>query len=283
MRAAQIILNNGVILPMVGFGTWKIPEGEPIYSATQQALDVGYRAFDTATLYNNERGLARALRESGLHRNDYKITHKIWNSDQGYGKTRQAIDKALTTMQLDFIDVYLVHWPLPMYPDLVPETWRALEEAYEAGLIKAIGVSNFSIIQLQRLMAIARVPPTVNQFECHLSHQQPELFNFCQQHEIVAQAWRPLANGTLFEQPLVLQLAKKYHKTPAQIMLCYQVQRGLIVIPKSVHRERMYENIDIFDLDFTHSEMEACRALDTATRLGNDPDIFSDMIYQPKK
>lgn len=281
MQAEGILLNNSVVMPLLGFGTWKIAEGAPIIEATNFALEAGYRLFDTAKLYENEKGLGNALLSSGFDRDEYFVTSKVWNSDQGYEATLKAFDVSLKNTGLDYLDAYLIHWPMPRTQKFI-ETWKALEKLYEEGLVRVIGVANFHIHHLDLLLQAANIVPMLNQVECHLGLQQQALLSYCQKHQIVMQAWRPLAKAAdvLVNHPIVTDIARKHRKTPAQLMLAYLVERGIGVIPKSTHPERIKENADIFDFQITSTQMAELATLEgSIPRLGVDPEDFHDTVY----
>lgn len=281
MQPEGILLNNSVVMPLLGFGTWKIAEGPPIIEATHFAVEAGYRLFDTAKLYENEKGLGCALRSSGLDRDEYFVTSKVWNSDQGYEATLKAFDVSLKNTGLDYLDAYLIHWPMPKSQKFV-ETWKALEKLYEEDLVRVIGVANFHIHHLEALLQEANIVPMLNQVECHLGLQQQPLLSYCQQNQIVMQAWRPLAKAAevLVNHPIVQTIARKHHKTPTQLMLAYLIERGIGVIPKSTHPDRIKENADIFDFQITPPQMAELATLEgIIPRLGVDPEDFHDTVY----
>ena len=266
-----VTLSNGVRMPLFGFGVWRIPEGEQVLSAVRTALDTGYRSIDTATLYRNEEGVGRTIRESGLPRGDLFVTTKVWNSDQGYDQTLRAFDASLERLAMDYVDLYLVHWPVKgKYND----TWRAVERLYEQGLTRAIGVSNFQVHHLQDVMAHGHVAPMVNQVELHPLLAQRAVRAFCAEHHIQVEAWSPLMQGHL-DIPVLERIGALHGKTPAQVVLRWDIQNGIVTIPKSMHAERIRQNADIFDFELSAEDMRAIDDLDAGRRFGADPDNFN--------
>lgn len=259
-------------MPQIGLGVWLSGNGAELDTAIKSALDVGYRHIDTAAFYFNESGVGRAIAESGVERSEVFVTTKVWNDDQGYEKTLKAFDKSLNELRMDHVDLYLVHWPVK---DKYIETWTALEELYEQGKVKAIGVSNFLQHHLEVLLPHCAVKPMVNQLEHHPYLVQKELQRFCEQHQIQFEAWRPLMGGNLmFEIPVLRTLAERYGKTPAQILLRWNIQNNIVTIPKSIDPRRLKENFDIWDFELSASDLAAIDALDKHKRLGPDPDVF---------
>ncbi|AKG74823.1 aldo/keto reductase [Salinicoccus halodurans] len=264
-------LNNGVKMPVIGFGVYKIPE-EQMKETIDAALDSGYRHFDTAAFYDNEKALGDALKETNVSREELFITTKVWNDDLGYEETLRAFETSLEKLQMDYLDLYLIHWPIEgKYTD----AWRALEKLYEDGKVRAIGVSNFHSQHLEEVFRIATVKPMVDQLEYHPQLAQKEMKIFCDEHDIQMEAWAPLKRGVFFDEPVIQELVKKYGKTPAQIVLRWDLQTGVSTIPKSVTPERIQQNIDIFDFELTAEDMNQLDTLDTNNRLGKDPDDFS--------
>ncbi|SOC42794.1 aldo/keto reductase [Salinicoccus kekensis] len=262
-------LSNGVEIPVMGLGVYKnVDEGE-LATAVTSALEFGYRHIDTAKVYKNEKGVGEAIKNSGVPREDIFVTTKVWNTDQGYEKTLKAFDKSLEALDMDYIDLYLIHWPMPgTYVD----TWKALEKLYKDGKVRAIGVSNFNPHHLQDIFDECEIKPMLNQVEYHPHLAQPELKKFCESHGILLEAWSPLKRGRMFDEPLIVRLAEKYGKTPAQIILRWDVETGVSTIPKSVSRDRVRENGDIFDFELTPEEVSEITALDRHERVGKDPD-----------
>jgi 2,5-diketo-D-gluconate reductase A len=270
----MVTLNNGVEMPQLGFGVFLVPPDE-VVEPVRAALDVGYRMIDTATLYGNEEGVGRAIRDSGVAGNDIFVTTKVWNSDQGYDSTLRAFDESMRLLGLDVLDLYLIHWPMPA-KDLYRDTWRALEKLYADGRVRAIGVSNFTVAHLTRLLQDAQVVPAVNQVELHPGFTQDELRAFHQQHGIVTESWSPLgrSNG-LLEEDAVMTIAATHRRSPAQVVLRWHLQLGCVVIPKSTHAERIRDNFDVFDFALTDDEMAMLSAWTAPGRVGPDPDTFN--------
>lgn len=263
-------LNNGISIPQLGFGVWKVPN-EEAEIAVEEAIKVGYRLIDTAKIYKNEVGVGRAIAKSNVPREELFITTKVWNSDQGYDNTLKAFDESLEKLGLDYVDLYLIHWPTPKF-DTYVETYKALEKIYQEGRAKAIGVCNFEIEHLERIKNECEITPAVNQVECHPYLQQKELKQYCKENGIYLEAYSPLMNGTkVLEDPVIKELATKYGKTPAQLILRWHLQTDVIVIPKTVTPSRMKENLDVFDFEITDEDMEKIATLDRGERHNNDP------------
>ncbi len=262
-------LANGVEIPVMGLGVYKNVDEAELETAVMSALEFGYRHIDTAKVYKNEKGVGEAIKKSGVPREEIFVTTKVWNTDQGYEKTLKAFDKSLETLEMDYIDLYLIHWPMP---GTYVETWKALEKLYKDGRVRAIGVSNFNPHHLQDIFNECEIKPMLNQVEYHPHLAQPELKKFCDEHDILLEAWSPLKRGRMFDEPLIVRLAEKYGKTPAQIILRWDVETGVSTIPKSVSRDRVRENGDIFDFELTEEEAREITALDRHERVGKDPD-----------
>lgn len=265
------MLSNGVTMPWLGLGVFKISDGDDVVNAVKTALDLGYRSIDTASIYGNERGVGRALKESNIPREELFVTTKVWNSDQGYDNTLRAFDESLKKLDMDYVDLYLIHWP---GKDLYIKTWKALERIYQYGKAKAIGVSNFHIHHLHNLMNHCEINPMLNQVEFHPFLFQPELIRFCMDNNIQLEAWSPLTRGAFLDHPVITGIAKKNGKTPAQILLRWDIQHCVVTIPKSSRREGIAENGRIFDFQLSEEDMDALDGLDEGKRLGPDPDTF---------
>ncbi|KDE50166.1 aldo/keto reductase [Geobacillus sp. CAMR5420] len=265
-------LHNGVKMPWVGLGVYKVKEGEEVRSAVRTALEIGYRHVDTAAFYENEEGVGRAIRESGIPREQVFVTTKVWNTDQGYETTLKAFDKSLKKLGFDYVDLYLVHWPVK---GKYKETYKALEKLYKDGYVRAIGVSNFHIHHLQDVLAECEIKPMVNQVEYHPRLTQKELLTFCRENGIQLEAWSPLMRGEILSEPTIVDIGRKYGKTPAQVVLRWDLQHGVVTIPKSVTPARIKENADIFDFSLTDEEMKQIDALNLNKRVGPDPDNFN--------
>lgn len=261
-------LHNGVKIPQVGLGVYKVPENEVHHSVTT-ALDLGYRHIDTASYYENEVGVGKAIRDSSVNREEIFVTTKVWNDSQGYQNTLNAFEESFRKLDISYIDLYLIHWPMP---DTYLETWEALEYLYKQGRVKAIGVSNFLDHHLKRLLEQAEIKPTVNQIEQHPKLIQKSTVDFCRNNDIVIQSWSPLGKAMYLDDPTIQKIAKRHHKTPAQIIIRWHIQQDFVVIPKSVHKERQKENISVFDFKLSSEEMTLINHLDEGFRLGAHPD-----------
>jgi diketogulonate reductase-like aldo/keto reductase len=260
-------------MPWLGFGTWQIEDGQEVEHSVRAALEIGYRSIDTAAAYRNERGVGKAMRESGIPREDIFLTTKVWNDAQREKRTLEAFEESLRRLDTEYVDLYLIHWPVSGYSQ---KTWQVMEEIYQSGRAKAIGVSNFLIHHLEDLFRESQMVPSVNQVEFHPLLVQPELLRFCQSHKIQVEAWSPLMSGQIFTVQAVLGLAEKYQKTPAQIALRWDLQHGVVTIPKSTHANRIAENSQIFDFELSHADMRLLDALDEGKRTGPDPDNFNE-------
>ncbi|MFI6318456.1 aldo/keto reductase [Nonomuraea sp. NPDC050556] len=268
-----LLLNtNGVQIPQLGFGVWRVPDDEAA-TAVSAALKAGYRSIDTATLYQNEAGVGRALAGSAVPREKLFITTKLWNSD--HDRVEAAFEGSLKLLGLDYLDLYLIHWPVPEQ-DRYVEAWRGLERLFKDGRVRAIGVSNFTVGNLERLMEETQIVPSINQIELHPNFPQAEVRAFHEANGILTEAWSPLGQGKgLLEEPALGTLAAKHGRTPAQIVLRWHIQLGNVVIPKSVTPSRIRENIDVFEFTLDPEDMAAIGALNTDTRLGPDPATFN--------
>jgi methylglyoxal/glyoxal reductase len=261
-------LYNGIEMPWLGLGVHRAGAGSEVVAAIQCALQAGYRSIDTATYYQNEHRVGEAIAESGVPREEIFLTSKVWNSDQGYHSTIKAFEMSLEKLQTNYLDLYLIHWP---QTGTTLETWKAMEELYEKGQIRAIGVCNFLIPHLKRLMEYSRIKPMVNQFEFHPELVQPELLQFCKENQIQSEAWRPIMKGRVNDIELLQELAAKYQKSPVQIVLRWDIQKGVVTIPKSVTHERIRHNADIFDFEISRKNMLRIDGLDKHARMGEDP------------
>lgn len=265
------VLNNGLKLPWLGFGVYQINDGQEVEDAVKYALEIGYRSIDTATIYKNERGVGTAIRECGIPREEIFLTTKVWNDDQREKRTLAAFEESLERLGTEYVDLYLVHWPVK---GCYQETWKVMEKIYQSGRAKAIGVSNFLVHHLEDILPDSQVVPSVNQVEFHPFLVQPELIKFCQSHQIQLEAWSPLMQGQIFTEPTVQKLAEKYHKTIAQIVLRWDLQHEVVTIPKSANPARIAENSQIFDFELSQEDMHVLDALDECKRVGPDPDTF---------
>jgi diketogulonate reductase-like aldo/keto reductase len=266
-----LTLNNGVKMPGFGLGVYKVEDGDVVYQAVEAALEAGYRSIDTASYYFNEKGVGQAIKDSRIDREDIFITTKVWNDQQGYEGTLKAFEESLENLQTDYLDLYLIHWPVK---GMYQETWRAMEKLYKDERVKAIGVSNFHIHHLKQLMDGCEVKPAVNQVEYHPHLTQEELHAYCKQEGIQLEAWSPLKRGQLLDDPELNEIGKKYSKTAAQVILRWDVQNEIITIPKTISDTRIKENADIFDFSLTEDEMKQIQALNKNDRAGRNPDIY---------
>ncbi|PND35675.1 oxidoreductase [Achromobacter pulmonis] len=266
-------LNGGGRIPQLGLGVWQVPDGQAADSV-KTALAAGYRLVDTAAIYGNEAGVGAGLRAAGVARKDLFITTKLWNDRHGYDDARKAMDESLQKLGLAYVDLYLIHWPVAG-SDKYLEAWRAMIEMQRDGLARAIGVSNFTQANLQRLMDDSGVAPAVNQIELHPGFAQRALREFHARHGIATQSWSPLSQGGVAKEKAIVDLARKYGKSPAQVTLRWHLQHGLLVIPKSVTPARIRENIDVFDFELSAADMAAIDAIPDGERLGPDPETFA--------
>ena len=270
------VLSNGVKIPCVGFGTWKLPNDDHTVDIVKTAIDCGYRHIDTAYAYQNEAAIGKAIRGCGLKRNELFITSKLDNQDHGYENTLKEFEITMNHLGLDYLDLYLIHWPRPVqyrdnWKEMNEGSWKAFEELYQSGKIRAIGVSNFLEHHMEAILESATIAPMVDQLELHPQYVQREAVTYCKDHRIIVEAWSPLIKGRL-EHPLLLELAKKYHKTVAQLLLRWSIQHGFLPLPKASSAERMRENANIFDFMISEEDIEALKALEPMGRTGPHPD-----------
>ena len=247
------VLSNGVKIPSIGFGTYKSGDDEETAKIIKNALNLGYKMIDTASFYNNEVGIGNGIKESDIDRKDIFIVTKLWNDDHGYDKTIEAFNNSLKRLQVEYLDLYLIHWP----NKLNAETWRAFEDLYKAGKVKAIGVCNFKIGHLEELKKTAKIMPMVNQVEVHPRSSKNEMLNYCIENNIQLIAWSPIMRGKLFTNELMLNLSEKYQKSVAQVILRWHIQRGVIPIPKSSNKTRIKENLNVFDFEISNEDMKS--------------------------
>jgi methylglyoxal/glyoxal reductase len=273
----NVTLNNGLEMPLIGYGVFRVPEGDDLAEAVKTAIAKGYRSIDTAQVYRNEesvgRGIRAAIDEGLVTREELFVTSKVWNDGLSYEETLAAYDSSLEKLGLDYLDLYLVHWPGidTNYVDV----YKALEKVYQDGRVRSIGVSNFHVRHLENLLKETSVVPVINQIEFHPHLIQEEVRVYCKEKGIQAEAWSPLMNGSLLEELLIQQLASKYGKTPAQIVLRYDVQHGVVTIPKTMTPARMTENLSVFDFALTEEEMAQLDAINDGLRCGPDPEKFN--------
>ncbi len=272
-RVPNITLNNGVEIPQLGFGVWQVAPAET-KAATLVALEAGYRHIDTAQMYENERQVGEAVRAFGADRGDVFVTSKLSNGAHAYDDAIASFDRSMKDLDLDYVDLYLIHWPLPAVGDFV-ETWRALETIHQTGRVRSVGVSNFQAHHLQRLFDETETVPVVNQIEVHPYLTQDPLRTFGVAHGVETEAWSPLAQGNVIDDRAIGAIAERYGKTVAQVTLRWHIQRGDIVFPKSVTPSRIIENFDIFDFELAPDDFDAISALNRDERIGPDPDEFN--------
>jgi diketogulonate reductase-like aldo/keto reductase len=271
-RVPNVPLNDGEAIPQLGFGVFQVPPEDTAEVATR-ALLAGYRHIDTAAAYGNEAGVGQAIHAAGLERDDVYITTKCPNAEHGYEQATRALKSSLDRLEMEHVDLYLIHWPVPAHDKYV-ETWRALIDLREQGLTRSIGVSNFESEHLERVIEETGVVPAVNQIELHPHFQQPGLRREHAERGIVTEAWSPLAQGAVLGDPVIVEIARAHGKTPAQAVIRWHLQLGNVVIPKSVTPERIVENFDVFDFTLTAREMASIEALDAGERTGADPNTF---------
>ena len=269
----MIPLNNGTSIPQVGLGVYQTPDGETTVNAVRAALRAGYRHIDTAALYGNEVSVGQGVRESGVAREDVFVTTKLWNDDIRAGKTAEAFQASLDRLNLGYVDLYLIHWPAEGWQ----QAWRDMEKLYQQGVVKAIGVSNFQQHHLEELMSFATVKPVVDQIEESPRFANQELTDFCLKNDIAVEAWSPLGGtgGNLLQDPVLAQVAAEVGKSPAQVVIRWFIQRGVVVLPKSTLKERIEQNFDVFDFELSDEQMAKVSSLETGVRPGADPDNFN--------
>lgn len=266
-------LNNGVMMPVFGLGVYK--SGDETYEALKAALQAGYRHIDTAAFYENEEAVGAAIKDSKIKREDIFVTTKLWRDDMAAGTQAQAFERSLKKLGMDYVDLYLIHWPVS---SALEQSWQVLEGIYRAKGARAIGVSNCHMPHLMRVMASGTIVPAVNQIECHPYLNQSALRGFCNRLSIEVTAWSPLGRGRVLDDDVIKNIAQHHHKTPAQVILRWELQENMIVIPKSVHKERIIENADIFDFELNKEEMSEMNSLNKDKRFGADPDTFEQDI-----
>ena len=269
-------LNNEYKIPCLGFGTWQTPDGDTAVNAVREAVNLGYRHIDTAAAYKNEKSIGKAIKESNINRKELFITSKVWNKDRGYKTTLEAFDKTINDLQLDYLDLYLIHWPASEnqfkdWDNINLETWRAMTELYKSGKIKSIGVSNFMPHHLKSLMN-TEIKPMVNQIEFHAGFMQEETFKYCNDNNIVIEAWSPLGTGKMLDNNTLKEIAKKYNKSAAQICIKWCLQNNALPLPKSVNSSRIKENTEIFDFVISEDDMKTINSMPYFGGSGLHPD-----------
>lgn len=274
-------LNNGLPMPGIGYGTYLAPDDASGARSILDALEAGYRLIDTASVYGNEQTVGRAVRESSIPREEIFITSKVWNTDQGYETTLNAFEASLNRLQTDYLDLYLIHWPIPAghekdYRTLNRETWKALEKLYRDSRVKAIGVSNFLSHHLEALMEQSDIVPMVNQLEINPRYHQAETVAFCREHGILVESWGPLGRGRVLQEPILCRMADKHQKSVAQICLRWELQLGIVPLPKSVHADRIKANLDVFNFSLDEEDMALMETLDAPNHYSIHPDQLSE-------
>lgn len=274
--SSVVTLANGIEMPRFGLGVYKSEAGEEVETAVKTALESGYKMIDTASFYGNEESVGKAIRESGIDRNELFITTKVWNDEQGYEETLQAFERSRERLGLDIVDLYLIHWPVTK---TFQDTWKALETMYHEGKIRAIGVSNFHTKHLEKLIQSCEIQPMVNQVELHPWLNQEDLHQYCKNKGIQIEAWSPLARGKKFGDPFIQEIARRHRKTEAQIILRWMLQKEIVTIPKSVTISRIQENANIFDFELTVEDLSAIDQLHTGERMGKNPDDIDEATF----
>lgn len=269
-------LSNGIQIPEIGFGTWQTPDGQTAVEAVKEALKAGYRHIDTAAIYGNEKSVGQAIKESGVAREELFITSKVWNGDRGYEQTLKAFDKSLAELGTDYLDLYLIHWPANQknnenWKDINAQTWKALEELYAKGKVKAIGVSNFLVDHLAALIEQAEVKPMVNQIEFHPGYMQADTVAYSTEHGMLVEAWSPLGTGKMLDNPDLKAIAEKYDVSVAQLCIRWCLQNGTLPLPKSVTPSRIVKNLDVYGFEISEADMNAINALPYIGGSGLDP------------
>ena len=274
----NIKLNNGILMPGIGFGTWKIKDYNQVIDVVKNAIEVGYRHIDTASVYGNEEAIGIALKESCIPREDIFVTTKLWNSVRGYNETICAFNESLKKLQLEYIDLYLIHWPSPLefrdcYQEKNIETYQALEKLYSQGKIKAIGVSNFLKHHIEELKNFVSIPIAVNQIEFHPYYYDQETIEYCKQNDIIIEAYSPLGRGEILKDNTIADIAKKYNKRPAQICIRYAIDNQIVPLPKTISKQRMIENLNVFDFNLMKEDIDEIRNLSKDDKkIGSNPD-----------
>ncbi len=277
MNNEKFRLNNDIEIPSIGLGTWQTPDGETAVLAVKTALENGYRHIDAAAIYKNEVSVGLGIKESGIKREELFITSKVWNTERGYEKTKLAVEKTLEDLDLDYLDLYLIHWPankkqFSNWKEINQETWKAMEELYKNRKIKAIGVSNFLPHHLEALLENSEIKPMVNQIEYHPGLMQKETVEFCKKHDILIEAWSPLGTGRLLDNSDLKSIAKKYNKSVAQLCIKWVLQNGILPLPKSVTPSRILENKDVFDFEISKEDMNRINEMENVGGSGLNPD-----------
>jgi len=270
-------LSNGIKIPCVGFGTWQTPDGDVAVKSVEYALKTGYKHIDTAAAYGNEESVRKGIEQSGVKREEIFITTKLWNADRGYEKTLKAFDSSMKKLNLDYLDLYLIHWPSNKEngTQVNRETWRAFEKLYNDGKIKAIGVSNFLVHHLEALMDVAEIVPMVNQIEFHPGQMQLDTTNFCKAHNILVEGWSPLGTGRMLTNPELMEIAAKYNRSVAQLCIRWCLQNDVLPLPKSVTPERIAENAKVFDFEISKEDMEKINGMPYIGGSGMNPDTVT--------